>query len=144
MDSAGPTSCGSRALRDQLKVALAVAITARKKESQHERADWKKKALAARYALTSLSKTLKALDPSASELSSALLQQLRQLDDQEHESEAEKRLVIEQSATRMRSVQLAAFVESTQVRCSSWYWCFTHLSDKFCECNPAILHAHRF
>ena len=101
------------AAKDKLKVALAVAITAKKKQVQRDGVDWKKKALAARQTLLALSKTLKSSGQASSDLHGNLLHLLREFSDSQllqGQQQPQQTVVVE------RSSNLSSFIDATQVQ----------------------------
>lgn len=100
--------------KEKLKVALAVAITAKKKQVQRDGVDWKKKAQAARHTLLALSKTLKSSGRASNELHGRLMQLLSEYSDSELlEAEIEQQ---NRAAVVERSANLTAFINATQVK----------------------------
>lgn len=99
------------AAKDNLKVALAVAITAKKKQVQRDGVDWKKKALAARQTLLALSKTLKSSGPASNDLHGKLIRLLGEFSDS-HLPEVQQQQV---TAVAQRGASLSAFIDATQV-----------------------------
>jgi hypothetical protein len=99
--------------KDKIKVALAVAITAKKKQVQRDGVDWKKKALAARTVLLALSKTLKSFDSASNDLQGKLMQLLSEFTDAHVQH---KQRPQELGTVKQRSADLSAFVDAAQVQ----------------------------
>lgn len=102
--------------KDKLKVALAVAITAKKKQVQRDGVDWKKKALAARQTLLALSRTLKSSGQATDDLHGKLMQLLCDFSDPQVLQDQQQ---AHQTAVAQRSSDLSAFIDATQVQLSS-------------------------
>lgn len=102
------------AAKDKLKVALAVAITAKKKQVQRDGVDWKKKALAARQTLLAVSKTLKSSGQASNDLHGKIIELLGDFSDTPSLQDQQQPQQI--TAVAQRSSNLSAFIDATQVQ----------------------------